>query len=127
MNTDKQRTLTEQPRGNAFWACFIVFTLLACDYGFRLVSLWDQREQLSQAVLMQAQNAGALAQARQLERRLEALSLELLQVAKTNATAKQIVQDFNIQWTPPSPQASAPAPAVAPAPAPAPDAGKKEK
>jgi hypothetical protein len=88
-----------------------VFVLLGCDYGFRLVNLWDQREQLSQAVLMQAQNAGALAQARQLEARLEALSLELLQVAKTNAAAKQIVQDFNIQWTP-GPAASVPAPAA---------------
>jgi hypothetical protein len=111
MNTDKQKASTEQSRRNPFWACLIVFVLLGCDYGFRLVNLWDQREQLSQAVLMQAQNAGALAQARQLEARLEALSLELLQVAKTNAAAKQIVQDFNIQWTP-GPAASVPAPAA---------------
>jgi hypothetical protein len=60
---------------------------------------------------MQAQNAGALAQARQLEARLESLSLELLQVAKTNAAAKQIVQDFNIQWNP-GPAVSVPAPAA---------------
>lgn len=117
MNTDKQKTLMEQPRRNPFWACLIVFVLLACDYGFRLVSLWDQREQLSQAWIMQTQNTGTLKQAQQLEARLESLSLELLQVAKTNATAKQIVQDFNIQWTPPSAAASASAPA----------AGKKEK
>jgi hypothetical protein len=60
-------------------------------------------------VLMQAQNVGSLAQARQLEARLEAFSLDLLQVAKTNAAAKQIVQDFNIQWNP-SPAATGPAP-----------------
>ena len=36
-------------------------------------------------------------------------SLELLQVAKTNATAKQIVQEFNIQWTP-GPTAPVPSP-----------------
>jgi hypothetical protein len=54
---------------------------------------------------------GTLAQARQLEARLESLSLELLQVARTNAAAKQIVQDFNIQWTP-GPAASVPASAA---------------
>jgi hypothetical protein len=77
-----------------------VFLLLACDYGFRLPKLLDQREQLNQVLLMQEQNMGVLAQARQVESRLEALSLDLLQVAKTNATAKQIIQDFNIQWNP---------------------------
>ena len=89
--------------------CLIVFLLLACDYGFRLSSLLDQRDQLNRVLLMQAENMGALAQSQQVERRLEALSLDLLLVAKTNATAKQIVQDFNIQWNP-SPAAVAPAP-----------------
>ncbi|PYJ08933.1 MAG: hypothetical protein DME25_00075, partial [Verrucomicrobia bacterium] len=65
------------------------------------------RSQLHQAELMQAQNAGALAQAQRLEGQLEALSLDLLQLAKTNAAAKQIVQDFNIQWNP-GPAAAAP-------------------
>ena len=111
MNPDKQKTLTESSRRNPFWVCFLVFLLLACDYGYRLANLVDQREQLNQAVLVQAQNSGTLTQARQLEARLEALSLDLLQVAKTNATAKQIVQDFNIQWTP-GPAASGPAPSA---------------
>jgi hypothetical protein len=123
MNVDKQKTLAESSRRNPFWVCFVVFSLLACDYGYRLVNLLDQREQLNQALLMQAQNVGALAQARQLESRLESLSLELLQVAKTNAAAKQIVQEFNIQWTP-GPAASAPAPA---APVPAPAAGTQKQ
>jgi hypothetical protein len=35
-----------------------------------------------------------------MERRLESLSLELIQLARTNAAAKQIVREFNIQWTP---------------------------
>jgi hypothetical protein len=109
MNMDKQKTLPEASRGNPFGVCLVVFSLLACDYGYRLVNLWDQREQLNQAQLMQAQNVGALAQARQLEARLESFSLDLLQVAKTNAAAKQIVQDFNIQWSP-GPAASVPAP-----------------
>jgi len=110
MNADKEKALAQLSRRNPFWVCLVVFLLLACDYGFRLANLWDQHEQLGQAALMQAQNMGALAQARQLETRLEALSLELLQVAKTNAAAKQIVQDFNIQWTPGA-AGAAPAPA----------------
>ena len=116
MNADKQNTLMESSRRNPFWVCFVVFSLLACDYGYRLANYLDVREQLNQAVLMQAQNAGALAQARQLEQRLESLSMDLLQIARTNAAAKQIVQDFNIQWTPgptaPGSAASAPAPAA---------------
>ena len=114
MNTDNQKALTALSQRNPFWVCLLVFLLLGCDYGFRLASLLDQREQLNQTLILQAQNVGVLAQSRQLEGRLEALSLELLQVAKTNATAKQIVQDFNIQWNP-GPAASVPevsAPAV---------------
>jgi hypothetical protein len=119
MNAEKEKALRERAQRNPFWVCFIVFVLLAADYGYRLVNLVEQHNQLDQARIMQAQNAGGLAQARQLEARLEALSLDLLQVARTNATAKQIVQDFNIQWTPgptaapaaPQPQPQTPAPA----------------
>ena len=111
MNTDKDKNLKELSRRNPFWVCFVVFLLLACDYGYRLVSLWDQRTQLNQAVAVQTKNANALKQAQQLEARLEGFSLELLQVAKTNAAAKQIVQDFNIQWTP-GPAGAVPAPAA---------------
>jgi hypothetical protein len=114
MNTEKERALRELAQRNPFWVCFIVFLLLAGDYGYRMTNLLQQRTQLDQARLMQAQNVGALAQARQLEARLEALSLDLLQVAKTNAAAKQIVQDFNIQWTPGQ---AAPNPAQVPPPA----------
>jgi hypothetical protein len=123
MNADKQKTLAESSRRNPFWVCFLVFLLLACDYGYRLMNLLDQREQLNQAVLMQAQNVGALKQAQQLEARLESLSLELLQIAKTNPAAKQIVQDFNIQWTP-GPAASVPATAPS---VPAPAAGAQKQ
>jgi len=37
-----------------------------------------------------------------MEARLEALSLDLLQVARTNAAAKTVVEEFNIQWNPKS-------------------------
>ena len=117
MNPEKEKELRERTQRNPFWVCFIMFVLLAADYGFRLVNLVEQRNQLDQARIMQAQNAGGLAQARQLEARLEALSLDLLQIAQTNAAAKKIVQDFNIQWSPgptstgaKQPQAQPPAP-----------------
>ena len=109
MNADKQKALADMSRRSPFWVCLVVFLLLACDYGLRLANLLDQRQQLNQAWLKQVQNAGVLAQAQELERRLESLSLDLLQVAITNASAKQIVQAFNIQWTP----SAATAPAAA--------------
>lgn len=114
MNTEKDKAIKEAARRNPFWVCFIVFLLLAGDYGFRLYSMLQTRTQLDQARIMQARNAGALDQARQLESRLEALSLDLLQIAKTNAAAKKIVQDFNIQW---NPAPAAPSPTQAPPPA----------
>ena len=114
MNIEKGKSMQELAQSNPFWVCFIVFLLLACDYGFRMYNLLQQRTQLDNARIMQAQNAGALAQARQLEARLEGLSLDLLQVAKTNTAARKIVQDFNIQW---NPGPAAPSPAQAPSPA----------
>ena len=109
MNAENERELTQLVRRNPFWICLAIFAVLSCDYGFRLGNLFQQRQQLSETQLVQAQNMGALAQAQQLERRLEGLSLELLQVARTNATANQIVRDFNIQWNPgPAPAAPAP-------------------
>jgi hypothetical protein len=56
-----------------------------------------------------------------LEARLEAFSLELLQIAKTNTAARSIVEQFNIQW---NPGPSAPGPA-APGPGALPGAQKK--
>src|SRR6266496_1282204 len=100
MNADKEKTLIELSRRNPFWICLIVFTLLAADHGFGLVNRIQQRQQLEHTQLVQTQNMDALNQARQLEARLEGLSLELLQIAATNSTAKQIVQEFNIQWNP---------------------------
>ena len=115
MNPDKQKALAEFSRRSPFWVCFAVFLLLACDYGFRLVNLLNQREQLNQAMLTQLQNQGALVQAQQLEKRLESLSLDLIQVAKTNAAARQVVQEFNIQWNP-GPTSPAPLPTTSPQP-----------
>ena len=115
MNAEREKSLLECARRNPFGVCLAVFLLLACDYGFRLFDLIEQRQQLDQAQLAQAQNLGALAQAQQLSARLESLSLDLLQLAKTNAVARQIVQDFNIQWNP-GPAAAAPMPLAGPQP-----------
>jgi len=123
MNNYKDKAVMDAAPRNPFWVCFAVFLLLAGDYGFRLYSQLDQRAQLGRARIMQEQNAGTLAQARQLEARLEALSLDLLQLAPTNAAAQKIVQDFNIQW---NPQAAASQPA-APGPGQAPPPAAKKK
>jgi len=45
-----------------------------------------------------------------------ALNVDLLQLANTNAAARKIVQDFNIQWTP-GPGAASPAQPLTPVPA----------
>jgi len=114
MNPEKEKRLLEASRYSPFWICFIVFLLLAGDYGLRLTGLLNQREQLNQAAIRQVQNFAALTQARRLEARLEGFTLDLLQLAQTNAAAKQIVQDFNIQWTPgPATPATAPVSAAA--------------
>jgi|SRR5689334_25413757 hypothetical protein len=107
MNQDKDRELRARMRRNPFWIILILFVALAGDYSFRMSNLIEQRHQLSQTQVVQSQNLATLAQAQQLERRLQGLSLELLQVAKTNAAANQIVRDFNIQWNPePAPPAA---------------------
>ena len=120
MNADKEKAALELIRRNPFWICLAVFLALACDQGFRLAGQLEQRKQLNEAQLMQAQNIGALNDAAQLENRLQLVSLELLQVARTNALARQIVQDFNIQWNPGPAAAAAPAAAQAAAATPVP-------
>jgi hypothetical protein len=104
VNTDRDRALLELSRRNPFWVCLVVFALIAADNGFRLANSIDQRNQLDQAQLVQAQNVGrmseTLANMPQIEAKLQALSLDLIQVANTNLTAKQIVREFNIQWNP---------------------------
>ena len=100
-----------------FWICGVVFATLATDAGFRFERLVAQYKQLEKAELLVAQNSGRLnqmlSQRPQVEAKLQALSFDVLQISKTNNTARQIVQDFNIQWTPPATPAAAPAPGAA--------------
>ena len=108
MTPETEKALRESSKRHPFWICSVVFLLLACYFSMGLVNLVDQRKQLTNASVLQEQNLSSLEDAKRLETRLEALSVELLQIARTNATAKQIVQDFNIQWNP----AALPAPST---------------
>src|SRR5690349_17857668 len=119
MNPSKDKSGREKKPPVLLWPCVVVFICLAADYGYRLSDQLEQRTQLTNAKLMQAQNQGALAQAQTLNARLEALSLDLIALAQTNAAARQIVQEFNIRWNP-GPGASSNAPAQPPPTAPTP-------
>jgi len=65
-----------------------------------LMRMLDVHKQLEQTTLLQAQNQGAIYQTKQIESRLEGLSVELIHMGYTNATVQKIVEDFHIQWTP---------------------------
>ena len=114
MNQESEQTPVASPGRNPFWVCLAVFLVLALDNGIRLGKLMDQRRQFNAVAQNQAQNAAQLAQQQQFEVKLQAFSLDLLQLAATNATAKQIVQEFKIQW---NPGTNAPVPAAGNPPA----------
>ncbi|MSU59962.1 MAG: hypothetical protein EXS35_17635 [Pedosphaera sp.] len=104
MSHDRERTLQEEARRNPFWVCVLVFGVLALDAGLRLSRLWQQRDQMAQAQLTQAANIGrlepVLSQLPTIEAKLQAVAVDLDRIARTNTTAAQIVNEFNIQWTP---------------------------
>jgi hypothetical protein len=104
MNADRDRALHEQLRRNPFWVCLLVFGVLAVDSGMRFSRLIAQRQQLSQMEIAQATTIGqmsdALAQLPTVEAKLQALSVDLLRMAGTNAAAARIAREFSIQWTP---------------------------
>ena len=128
MNQDKERELWASTRRNPFWIILILLLALACDYSSRMSNLIEQRKQLSQTQLLQNQNVTTLAQAQQLERRLERLSFDLLQIAMTNAAASQIVRDFNIQWnSEPAPSAQPPTAGSQQTSVPSPKSGDLQK
>lgn len=118
MNPDRERALIELTRRTPFWVCLLVFGVLAADAGFRLADSIRLRKQLDEAQKAQTQNIGrlreALSQAPQIEAKLQALSFDVIEIAKTNANAAQIVRDFKIQWTP-GPEAFLTPPALPPA------------
>lgn len=101
-----QKNVIEPRRFSPFWVCLLVFLALGVESGIRFAGLVSQRQQLRDAQFAQPQNISKLAQLsqerEQQEAVLQSLSLDLLQVAQTNTIARQIVQEFNIQWTPPA-------------------------
>ena len=104
MSEGREANGGEVSRRNPFWICLIVLLALAADSGFRFLRSLEQRQQLRQLQLNQAANIGrmatVLAQAPQVEAKLQAVSLDLMQVARTNALAAQLVREFNIQLSP---------------------------
>jgi hypothetical protein len=115
VNTHPTQPPASAARYSPFWACLLVFALLAADTALRLVNSARQRKQLDALMLQQQQEIGRLRplleSLNEVERRLQGVSLDLLQMAQTNATAAQIVREFGIQWTP-SAGGAAPAAAV---------------
>ena len=104
MNSDPSSAPLEASRHHPFWVCLLVFAALATDAGFRLTKTLDQREQLgrtkaSQAAILNRLSA-ALAQLPQFESKLQAISVDLIQLGRTNAVAAQLIREFNINWTP---------------------------
>jgi hypothetical protein len=111
MNPDTDQIRVAPAGRNPFWVCLAVFLVLAVDNCFRLDELSGQRQQLEaqrrqleglrlNQTLEAAQFGQALSQQPQIEFRLQVFSMDLLQVAKTNAAAQEIVREFKIQWTP---------------------------
>ena len=112
MNQETEQVRGELFRRNPFWVCVMVFLVLGVDNSFRLARVVQQRQQLEELQLNQArivaQIGPALSKQPQMETSLQEVSMDLLQLGKTNAVAQQLVQEFKIQWTP--------GPATAPAP-----------
>ena len=106
VHQERERAALEATRRSPFWVCLLVFLALAIEGGARLARQIEQRQQLGQMQLNQAATVGrlsaVLAQAPQTEAKLQSISMDLIQVARTNALAAQRVREFNISWTPPS-------------------------
>ena len=94
------------PNRNPFWACLLVFAALGLNAGMQLDELLAQRGNMARAHASQDQeivkNMDALKQQPQVEARLQALTVDLIQVAHTNSRAAQIVQEFGVSWAPPA-------------------------
>lgn len=87
-----------------FWICLLVFLVLAADAGFRVARILEQRDQLTQAQSNQTATlkrlSSALAQLPEFERKLQAISVDLIQLGRTNPVAAQLIREFNINWNP---------------------------
>ena len=115
---ERERAVLDATQRSPFWVCLVVFLAFVVDGGARFWRQIEQRQQLGRMQLNQAATVGrlsaVLAQAPQTEAKLQSISVDLIQVARTNALAAQLVREFNISWTPSATggvaQATAPAP-----------------
>jgi hypothetical protein len=110
MNTPKEKALLARQHHNPFWVCLAVFLALGADTGFRLDEQLKARREMRQMQSGLAENAARLPEARRIEATLQLLSVDLVQLARTNAAAADIVREFNIQWSPGPAAPSAPTP-----------------
>ncbi len=83
-----------------FWILLILFLALGTDYAFRLVDLRQQHALLTQFQTQQKQSFAKIAQMKETARKVYALSVELAQIAPTNAVVEQIVMESGIPYTP---------------------------
>ena len=79
-------------------------------------AMQDTKKQLTEII---GQREALVKQSTELQAKLQAMAVDLLDLAKTNEKAKAIVQKYNIQQAAPPQAAQAGAAAAAPAPAPA--------
>ena len=93
----------DAPGPHLFWILLILFLALGTDYGFRLADLRQQHTFLTQFQTQQKQNFDKIPQMQETARKVYALSVELVQIAPTNAVVEQIVMESGIPYTPPPP------------------------
>ena len=101
----------------------IPFALLAISFAVVLIyqivnvskqhkAMQDTKDQFAKAI---QQREALVKQSGELQAKLQALTVDLLELSKKNEKAKAIVQKYNIQQAAPT---AAPAPAAQPAPTP---------
>ena len=116
MNNSPEKSATgrhefrEAPKPHLFWILLVLFLALGTDYGFRLADLKQQHTLLTQLQTQQKQNLDKIPQMKDMAQKVYALSLELAQIAPTNAAAEQIVKEAKIPYTPPPSADTPPAP-----------------
>lgn len=99
----------DAPGPHLFWILLILFLALGTDYGFRLADIRQQHTLLTQLQTQQKQNLDKIGQMQETAKKVYALSVELAQIAPTNAAAEQIVKELGIPYTPPPSTVTPPA------------------
>jgi hypothetical protein len=100
MNEDSTRPPASAMR-SPFWACAVVFAALLTGNIFQCANSIQQRSALKQNVVNVTKLVAQAELIRgDLEPRLESLSLDLIKVAENNSTARDIVTQFRIRWSP---------------------------